>query len=176
MNNENLPLYRLYMCVYIPVYVTVHIYLQVQLLESRAYQKLGNIMRSRAALTSAKTTANGIYCPPKLQASLDLQSGEYKLMQEGTSIFINIEVCWFVDDHKNLLNQQCYVSCIAYLWIINMNFCSKLSKILGTFALTVRAYKLIKYCLIWSWMSEIEWAVAINRWWSSFKFLELMQA
>ncbi len=48
---------------------------QVQLVESRAYQKLGNITKSRAALTSAKTTANGIYCPPKLQAFLDLQSG-----------------------------------------------------------------------------------------------------
>ena len=29
----------------------------------------------RAALTSGRTTANGIYCPPKLQASLDMQSG-----------------------------------------------------------------------------------------------------
>ncbi|XP_065896587.1 26S proteasome non-ATPase regulatory subunit 11-like [Dysidea avara] len=48
---------------------------EVQLLESRVYQKLGNIPKSRAALTSAKTTANSIYCPPKLQASLDLQSG-----------------------------------------------------------------------------------------------------
>jgi 26S proteasome regulatory subunit N6 len=29
----------------------------------------------RAALTSARTTANGIYCPPKLQSTLDMQSG-----------------------------------------------------------------------------------------------------
>jgi len=49
--------------------------MEVQLLESRTYHSLGNIQKSRAALTSARTTASGIYCPPKLQASLDLQSG-----------------------------------------------------------------------------------------------------
>ena len=32
-------------------------------------------LSDRAALTSARTTGNGIYCPPKLQASLDQQSG-----------------------------------------------------------------------------------------------------
>ncbi|OON19077.1 PCI domain protein [Opisthorchis viverrini] len=48
---------------------------EVQLMESQVYYRLGNLQRSRAALTSARTTANGIYCPPRLQASLDLLSG-----------------------------------------------------------------------------------------------------
>ncbi|XP_069111547.1 26S proteasome non-ATPase regulatory subunit 11-like [Argopecten irradians] len=48
---------------------------EVQLLESRTYHSLSNLPKARAALTSGRTTANGIYCPPKLQAALDMQSG-----------------------------------------------------------------------------------------------------
>lgn len=49
--------------------------IDVQLAESIAYHRLGNIQKARGSLTSGRTAASAIYCPPKMQANLDLQSG-----------------------------------------------------------------------------------------------------
>ncbi|KAG1772213.1 hypothetical protein EV702DRAFT_1281457 [Suillus placidus] len=48
---------------------------EVHPLESRVYRGIGNLSKSKAALTSARTAANSIYCPPHLQAALDFQFG-----------------------------------------------------------------------------------------------------
>lgn len=48
---------------------------EVQLLEAKVYHALRNIPKSRACLTSARTSANAIYTPPLMQAELDNMSG-----------------------------------------------------------------------------------------------------
>lgn len=47
---------------------------EIQLIESRVHLRLQNIPKSKGALTAARSTANAVYCPPLLQAQIDLQT------------------------------------------------------------------------------------------------------
>ena len=89
---------------------------EVQLLESKACYALRNVPKSKAALTSARTTANSIYCPPLLQAALDLQAGilhaEEKDFKTAFSYFVEtLEAYSTHDDPKAVLALKYMLLC-----------------------------------------------------------------
>jgi 26S proteasome regulatory subunit N6 len=87
--------------------------MEVQLLESRVYHALRNLAKSRAALTSARTSANAIYCPPLMQASLDLQSGilhaEEKDYKTAFSYFYETLETYATQDDKKAVSGLKYM-------------------------------------------------------------------
>ncbi|KAI6139066.1 hypothetical protein BKA82DRAFT_950760 [Pisolithus tinctorius] len=86
---------------------------KVHLFESRVYRGIGNLVKAKAALTSARTAANSIYCPPHLRAVLNLQSGilhaEDKDYTTAYSYFYNTFENMSSQDDWSTLNALKYI-------------------------------------------------------------------
>lgn len=86
---------------------------EVHLLESRVHHALANLTKAKAAQTSARTAANAIYCPPLLQAGLDMQSGvllaEEKDYKTGFSYFFEALEGFSSQDDKRAVSALKYM-------------------------------------------------------------------
>lgn len=85
-----------------------HLLVEIQLVESKIYHSLQNQAKAKASLTAARACANSIYCPPQLQADIDLMSGilnaQDKDYKTAYSYFYeSFEAFNSLEDHRAIL-------------------------------------------------------------------------
>jgi 26S proteasome regulatory subunit N6 len=87
---------------------------EIQLLDSYVWTALSNIAKARAALTSARSAAAGIYCPPLLQADIDMQSGILHAQEKDYKTAFSYFFESF-EGYSNLNNQGNATRCLKYM-------------------------------------------------------------
>lgn len=109
--------------------------LEVHLLECKVYHKLRNLTKSKAALTSARTSANSIYCPTLTMAELDLMSGilhcEDKDYKTAFSYFYESFEAFHSQNGPNTFEKACQVLKYMLLSKIMLNLIDEVKTILN---------------------------------------------
>lgn len=109
--------------------------LEVHLLECKVYHKLRNMAKSKASLTSARTSANSIYCPTLTMAELDLMSGilhcEDKDYKTAYSYFFESFEAFHSQTGPNTFDKACQVLKYMLLSKIMLNLIDDVKTILN---------------------------------------------
>lgn len=88
-------------------------------LESKVFYALKNISRAKSSLTLSKSTATFVYCPPFLQAKIDLLSSMYAADEKEYSISTGY-IIEALDGFSLSHDAQMTVLCCRYLLLIKI--------------------------------------------------------
>ncbi|KAI0247932.1 hypothetical protein BJV78DRAFT_1241250 [Lactifluus subvellereus] len=125
---------------------------EVHLLESRVYRGIGNLAKAKSSLTSARTAAISIYCPPQLQAALDLQSGILHAEDKDYTMAYS----YFYETFENLSSQDGPSALGALKYIL-------LCKVMLNLPEDVNALLSIKLALKYVQLRDVECMRAVAR-------------
>jgi len=104
---------------------------EINLVESATHHALRNLPKAKASLTSARTAANAIYCPPLLQAQIDVNAGclhaEEKDFKTAFSYFYEAL------ENFDSINHARGIDCLKYMLLckIMMNAPDEVSAIIN---------------------------------------------
>ncbi|KAI5187565.1 26S proteasome regulatory subunit N6 [Nematocida homosporus] len=88
-------------------------------LESKVYYELKNLPRAKSSLTQSKSTCTFVYCPPFLQAKIDLLNGVY-LADERDYKTATSHILEALEGFSMVQNKEMAAQCARYLILMKI--------------------------------------------------------
>jgi 26S proteasome regulatory subunit N6 len=104
---------------------------EINLVESQTHHALRNLPKAKASLTAARTAANAIYCPPLLQAQIDVMAGTLHAEEKDFKTAFS----YFYESFENFdsVSSTRAVDCLKYMLLckVMMNVPEEVSAIVN---------------------------------------------